>query len=580
MPTIREHFDALWTGAPEGFVLARALDDATGAPLSEDRFFAWPSEAEALVEAAELHEDGVLYVGAALRSEPLAERSKASSVAALWTTVNLSDVPIERAVEAVRAFPLKPSAGLVVRDALHVLWLLKEPLSGAGLDEAWAANRAAIRKIRVGGLNGHHDTTLLRAGLQANHYDFDGLLRAPGQPGARFVAWRPDARYGVAEFMEAVEPPRPPAPPAAAPEAPAPKPPARRVSLDSETRTEVADLLAGIWLDGTHMASQVAGMLAKAGIASEDAREIVAAAAAKAGADGERAGQDAERTYQRHDEGKDVSGGHALGELVASKGPVNSRDKAKRVVERLRKRFPPLGAENGLGPEADFKIVKLVKFDSRPARWRVGLKLADGTDLDVIVETQAFHLFSAFKSAVQEQTHYALSIIREARWWHMIGEARATIEVQETPKEARPEGAIESALEEFLSDAKERPDVGLLRSFAGYDEESRFFKYTTFKDFLKENGMRLEDRVVYEHLKRLGYKNTVKRFGPRLLRVWMQTFQAGTGGNGQNGSGGDGPGLPEGQPPSGKSPVAEIPDLFDLPELQGTPETAQEVADE
>lgn len=545
MPSPKEFLDALWTGV-EGLAFAR-IYGPDGA--FRDASFAWPSEADALLTAIR-DPGGLAYVGAGLRTRPSIEKACVAGVSAFWATFNLLDVPMERAAEALKAFPARASAGLVVDRALHAFWFLKTPLAGQALDCAWTANRTAVAKLRLGGVNGHNDPVLLRACLQANHYDFDGLIRAPGQPGARFVAWRPEARYSVEEFADLVCP-RPPAPAPSAAQAQAP--PERAVLIEGDDAHKLADFIRGMWLEGTLMPSFLAGMFVKSGVALESAKAILSEAVQMAGGDAEKCAQHVESTYRRAAEGKPVSEKGALQKLFDQHYPPDDKERAKKKLERLEKLLPKRKESD---PPADFAITKLVKFDSRPARWSVTLRLSTNEDVAATVETQTFHQFIAFQSALQEQTHVMLMDIRQSRWKRMIGEARQMIEVKETPKEARPEGAIESAIEEFFADAKEKPDVGMLRSFSAYDDEGRFFRYIAFKDFLRENGARFEDRVIYEHLKQLGFKNTVKRFGAKLQRLWLQAYEGNGNGHGPS----EDP--KENVPVAPQASLDPIPDLF------------------
>lgn len=575
MPTPREFLDALWYGST-GVALMKVFEDPGDSKtafevqrFAKDLFFEWPSEADGLIKTLEAP-GGLAYIGAGLRSERSTAKDKVSVVSAFWATINLTDVSFDRAVGALKKFPAKPSAGILLGDVLHAFWFLKEPLGVADSDLVWTANRTIFPKLFLSGLNAHYDLFLCRAGLQLDHYDFHGLLRAPGQPGARFVAWRPEARYTIDEFTDLICPPKPAPPPSVAAPAAQPAIPQLPAAFNpsEDQKVEIEKLLGGHWLEGGPMAVHAAGMFAKSGVPLDVAREMISEAVKKANGDVEQRLKEVESTYTEFLGGKDISGGPALEKLVGGQGPPDGREKAKKAVEKIRKMLPkppepPKPAEvvkNGNGeedPEQDFEIIRFVKFDSRPARWSLGLLLSSGTEIDVTVETQTFHMFKSFRSAVQEQTHFVLGFISQKRWWEMIGEARSTIEVKETPPEARPEGAIENALEEFMEDAKEKPDVGLLRSFAGYDEESQFFRFAAFKDFMKESGLRHEDRVVFEHLKKLGYKNTVKRFGPtKLQRLWMRTYEGNGNGNGHGVA-------PVQEAPKAAEPSApEAPDLF------------------
>lgn len=539
MPTPKEFLDALWYGVTGGIALVKVFEDPGESKtafevqrFAKDLFFEWPSEADGLLKMLE-SPGGLAYIGAGLRSERSTAKDKVSAVSAFWATINLTDVSLDRAVSALKQFPAKASAGILLGDALHAFWFLKEPLTALDLDTVWFANRAIFPKLFLSGLNAHYDLFLCRAGLQLDHYDFHGLIRAPGQPGAKFVTWRPEARYTIDEFTDLICPKRPePLPSIAAPTMQAPQLPAV-FNPSEDQKAEIGKLLGGHWLEGDQMAVLAAGMFVKSGVPLDVARELVSEAVKKSGGDVEKRLEEVDSNYAKFLGGQNISGGHALEKLVGEKGPFDGRAKARKAIEKIRKMLPKppdnRGNGNGNGEEnPGFRITRLDVFDSRPARWSIGLQLSSGAEInvDIASETQTFHLFKAFRSAAHEQTHFVLPLISQEHWWRMIGEAQHLIRIKETPREARPEGAIENALEEFMAEAKENPDVGLLRSFAGYDDESKFFRFSAFKDFMKESGLRHEDRVVFEHLKQLGFKNAAKRFSQaKSQRLWIKTYE-------------------------------------------------------
>jgi len=550
MATPREVIDALWSGVTGGHVWLRTFKPGQKDPV--DNYYRWPSEADTLLSVLAAHQPGdKAYVGAGIRSEPTNMRKHVSLVTSWWTTIDLGAVPLERAIEALQKFPAKPSAGIKMDDVLLAFWFLKEPFGSPDFEYVWAGNKTILPSLYLG-TDSHRDPILAAHGLQASHYDFDGLIRSPGQPGAKIVCWRPEARYTLDEFIELVCPKKEqPAPAPAAPPGPAACTPA--VTITAEESTEIAKALGEIWMENSPVALHVAGMLARAGIAIKEAKEIIQIAAKASGGDVKKKLAEVENTYKRHAEGQEIAGAPSLLKFIEEQFPPVAKLKAKKAVDRIQKLIPERAKPE---QEPDFHLVRpIVKFDSRPARWAVKVRVPDGRELEVTVETQSFISFNMFQAAFYEQTHAMLGDISQYRWKRMIGEEGGEPEVRETPPEAKPDGAISTSLDEFLSDAKENPDIGLLKSFPGYDEGSRFFRFAAFRDYLKENGVKSEDRVVFDFLKRSGFKNDVKRFGPKLQRLWIQAFGP-TDGNGHADL------IPPSPAPPAAPEAPQTPDLF------------------
>lgn len=172
--------------------------------------------------------------------------------------------------------------------------------------------------------------------------------------------------------------------------------------------------------------------------------------------------------------------------------------------------------------DPDFEIVPpLIKLDSRPAQWILTMKThPDQKKHQVTVETMVLTKFGAFMDAVYEQTNRLLMDISQTRWKAML--RGLPVEIRETPGGAKPERAIETALDGFLDEAKEKPDLGMLKAFPGHDEEVTFFKYQAFDNYLQNLGYRLERRMVFDGLKNLGFSQGAYRMGNSVAKVWMK----------------------------------------------------------
>jgi hypothetical protein len=137
-------------------------------------------------------------------------------------------------------------------------------------------------------------------------------------------------------------------------------------------------------------------------------------------------------------------------------------------------------------------------------------------------------LFKQFDDAAWNKAGLTLPTLKQPYWKYIL--SQVTPEIREAPPEASIDGAIQSTLEEFLQEAKENPEPGLLKRFAGYDEVSQFMRFEAFMDFSKDRGHRFQNREVYDYLHRNGFANEPKRLGPRgVQRLWVRAFENGNG---------------------------------------------------
>lgn len=485
-------------------------------------------------------------------------------------------------------FPRKPSIIVKSGGGIQCYWLLKEPAVEKDLWRVKAINKALVVLFTV-------ERDGRKYGADTQSVDLARVLRIPGTKNLKYTPhrpceiswWHPENAYLLDDFdflpTEDLMPslqfppsslpqsPSPPQPSHASPgSAPAPAPahahahthPAEarvipNIDLPEDVVAEIGTLLGEMWFEGHRhqMALCVAGMLVNRAVSFKSAREIVTRASNIAGGDTEHRLKDVKDTYEKWNQNKEVTGATTLENIINQDFPKMMRDKAKKTVEKIKdllpkKKDPNGGDDDGKEKEIqpNFDVVPpLIKFDSRPARWGVTLRMHEGEkkELQATVETPVLTKFQSFSDAFLEQTNELLLDIRQTRWKSML--RGLPIEVRETPKEAKPEGAIETAIEEFLDEAKENPDVGMLKAFPGYDEEARFFKYQAFDNFLKNQGQKFERRVVYDHLKNMGFAQKTRRFGPTTAKVWSRIISEGGGTNG------NGHGHPPEPPDSGPS---------------------------
>lgn len=540
------------------------------------------------------------------------EDNALSSMLACWVEIDFTGmghksgktIPEEQAKKALKEFPLKPSIILKSGGGIQIYWLNKEPVTGKDLWRLKSINKAVA----------------LHLGADTQSVDLARILRVPGTKNVKYTPprdceitwWHPEFTYTMDDFdfLSIGDPELPlaanlphssapvhaqgpvPAPAAAVAPPGAPVQPATirlapSIELTEDQIAKIGDLFAEIWIEGQRhkMALCVAGLLVNRLVTFESARSIVVRASLAVQADTEKRLKDVKDTYEAWHRGKNVIGATELADVIANEFPPISRPKAAQNLEKIKKLLPKPpgpgkgggdGDDNDNGNDPNFEIVPpLIKFDSSPARWTITLKILD-TDkvLSATAETTVLMKFQAFVEAFFEQTHELLIPIKNTRWQGMI--RGVPIEVRETPKEAKPEGAIEAALDEFLETAHEDPEEGMLRVFPGRDDESRFFKFHAFDTFLKNRGERYERRHVLAHLKVLGYNQKTQRFGPKTAKVWYLKLIDGTGplnGNG-NGHPVKDPPAPVAPPPSHEAPP--VTDIFGEPSDGSTREPGED----
>ncbi len=141
---------ALFGADHEGVIELRAL------PGARRTFFRLAAPQPAL-RFLEQHADRDLYVGIALRAAPDEREGKRAGalehcvgLPALFTDIDFKTTSVEQAREALRRFPLKPSAVVHSGGGVHLYWLLRETME---LPAEAPRARDLLRRIarRLGG---------------------------------------------------------------------------------------------------------------------------------------------------------------------------------------------------------------------------------------------------------------------------------------------------------------------------------------------------------------------------------------------------------------------------------------------
>jgi len=120
---------ALFGADHEGVIELRALPGARRVFFRQEA----PSTARRFIEQ---HAGLNLYLGVALRRAPNVERGSTRAgtleqcvgLPALFTDIDFKTTSVEQARDALRRFPLKPSAVVRSGGGVHLYWLLREPM--------------------------------------------------------------------------------------------------------------------------------------------------------------------------------------------------------------------------------------------------------------------------------------------------------------------------------------------------------------------------------------------------------------------------------------------------------------------
>jgi hypothetical protein len=570
-PTPRQFFDALWSGSNGSVQLTFLRKQEAGRPERKDQYFGWPAGADPMLTRASSEPGWNAYYGIGIRSKQSNLKAYVFAVPALWTTFDLSQISLGKAAELLNAFRFKPSVGIASGRTLQAYWFLEEALDGNESEVLIAANRKLVAAFHGGKsltdaaadpllldlmpASADDDPLALKTeGLDLN-YDTTALLPVPGTIDVsgesplpvKFVAWRLEARYAFEDIVGHLlenKPGRtataaPKNPPAQAEESrPSPAPPQVGRDLSSDLTQKVADTLRDVWIEGYRekLSLALAGAIAHAGYSEASAARVIRGICSLTADPAEEGHLSAVRlTFEKFASGGAVTGWPTL-EKTLEGLPGVVGDNAKKVLKMLKRSVPkeaPPGEDDGDGDggsnghyiEPDFEITRIIKFDSRPARYQVIIR-KQGEDQEVPCETDVITEIRRFRKSFFEATaNRMIAAISQTRWERMLSEA--PLEVRAAPEEATLAGAIRTTLETFLEDRKESPELGELKTFPGYSEKEVFFQLRAFKGRLKDAGIKGTDREVTHVLKDAGWKDDRRRISGKNPRLWVKEFKNG-----------------------------------------------------
>jgi hypothetical protein len=569
--TAKQFLQALWGEQAGVAELTTITYKPAAAPIVKPYPWNYPDSLDSLLDAAKRHNKHTnVYMGVCLRKERWKEGSRGTKALALSSTVIWLDLDFkgqitrEEAHRRINAFKLKPSIIVHTGGGVHVYWMLKELAVGGELGIVEKVNKAVAKNL--GGDPTGDAARILRIPDHLN-FKYD-----PPRP-VEIIYWNPKKTYILSDFSflstetgftlvpETINSNDLPETEQGHEARPTPT-----FILDDDTCRQLGKLFSHIWFEGTrhNMSLCVAGWLAFSGIKLEHAKTIVTIASNAVKGDTESKLKNVEDTYRKFVSGGEVKGRPSLETMVDELPAGPLKDQARKTLEQIQKLMPKQkGAPRGQA-EPDFKILWLEKYTSEPAVWTATLE-KDGRKLVTKTEHTRFMKYEVFVEDVFDQNELGPSAgLKNPQWRHMINEARRNGLYKETiaPPESKPAGAIEKGLEEFLAESHLNPDIGILKKFAGHDDDDSFYRLETFRGFLEDQGRKFSQNQLTEKLKAMGWESKVRRFGKKTVHVWVKTLLKGGGsnGNGHSGGNGDGPAkIPSA--PTNTTPTLP-PDLF------------------
>lgn len=526
----RDFLSALW--GPDNFGVAELTLIGTGKPF-EAHPFSYPQDLDKLIDLANQSSGTFnVHMGVCLRREKWAKGSRgtkelANSSMCVWADIDFKMIPREEALKRAKEFPLKPSIVVKSGGGVHLYWLLKEPATGTDLH------------YRLEGIN----KVLVRLlGADPQSTDLARVLRVTGTLNLKYdhkpmceisaVGWNPDLRYTLDDFdifsPEVKQPPQPQSVALASPKT------TKRVpyrELSDSKKEKIKELLTEIWIDGWRhkMALFAGGMFAHAGIKEDVATEVVASVSDSVGGTTDKKIAAVEDSYKKFLSGEPTAGGPCIEKMIDG-FPEILKARAKKIWKIIKELMArPLKEDGEQEVAANFKVLKVVKFDSRPARYTAQIQHDCGETYEVTCETDIFFEFWKFQKAFFEATpNRDLSPIKQSTWKRMIAPENTVLEIRDAPEEATATGTVQVELSSFLDNKKENPEAGELKSFAGYNDKEVFFTLNAFRSHLKAVGIaKLTDREIVHIIKNEGWKNEQRRIAEKPTRLWVRDVQNG-----------------------------------------------------
>jgi hypothetical protein len=413
-----------------------------------------------------------------------------------WAFVPFRDKPPQDAIDRVRAFQPAPSYGIQDKEGLYLLWILNEPAFEFGLEKIPRAN-AALAKALMG------DEAAARI-------DWQLPMPLGDERGKVVSSKRIKERHRLEDLLN-VKPAEPSN--------------IEAVEMPEPLRKKLIPLIGDLWVEGQRpqMAELMAGMFAHAHFRCADVEMLIRGIAyMKFDAQVDIYPEIVQNVFRRFQADQTVAGAPSIEKLINERFPSYIANKARTIFKEIREAMPKKRGrpkkERGADEDANFQVSEMVKFNGLPASYNVHVVMTTGEEFDVKVLTEAIFSFRKFRMAAFEQSHNKILKASQSDWEEMLSIVKTSI--REAPQEARPEGALFVALEEFLDTEREEPDVGILRSYPGYDDKEKYFRMEAFRGFLRDRGVPYDQTRICEFLRSGNWESTTRRFGEKIVRVW------------------------------------------------------------
>jgi len=518
VPTAREYFAALWEGveAP-AFIELRTI---SGPGRPRQQFFAYPDNLDPFLQAAQdASGKANVYYGICPRAREGGKAEDVLCATALWADLDDKFQPRDESIAAIKAFPLRPSVGILTGGGIHCIWFLREPIYGNDLAQIPVLNNL-IEGV-IGGDNVGDLPRILRSPSTLN-------LKYQLLPMAKIAAWHPEARYNLGDFEVARDLPRKKKLVQKGETKSDGKPrPRSAIDIPDDLKKKIAGDLYQIWLPGyrNRLAMYVAGLLAHAGYSEDATVGVIQEIVAKAGdEEAESRIRSVHDTFKKFHESGAVAGGPSLKNMIETELPKQLQEKARHIHATVKANIRTSDEISG----RNFEIIKIKRYAQMPPTYDVTIGMGEKEYTATCSVDMLYH-YNIFCKGFFAEHHLFLPPMKPHTWKQKVETAQQEV-VQIEKEEATVVGQIASAIDEFTQTAMtERAAESSIKHFpVKTDDGGCYFQTSVFMKFLKGQGVDAGRNEIVHQLKDRGWKSVNRRFGQKQARVW---FREGTNGH-------------------------------------------------
>lgn len=497
-----DFFRALWgesTGIAELRCPVADKNKNPNFPVRQE-FFKYPNQLDAFLALAKQIDELRVYnvwFGLYLKSERGGKSKDAMVATALWVDVDFKVTPREKAREAIKGFPLRPSAGTLSGGGYHVYWFLKDPVTGDELRQIPSYNKALAKAL--GGD--------LQRGTLADCPRIPGTMNVKptySEPQlVDLVAWYPTAKYSLSDFSFL----------------PIEEPPPTRATqpisignkqLDQGDRVELMQLASAMWTQGNRhaVALYLAGLLVKNGYSQAEAEDVVRMVATVANDHEIEDRLMAVRgTYAKAAAGEQIAGYSQLTELVKALPDKMRRvaSQALHIIEqRARRHGQKLTTVADLSLKDSLAVTGIRKKPVEEPEFVVDFTYL-GEPYACIVDGADLLKFRAFKEACVNQLNLIIQgMLPDIDWEGMLRQVE--IQNDTSTMQAQPTRQV---LRDIIIDVLKARGVveklsELTTSTVYHNETHIYFKWETIRIGLRGRGTQFMNRDVMLALQELG----------------------------------------------------------------------------